>query len=322
MESLTRLVCLYSALRSEELDAWRKFHSVDKNEPDRLSSLPDALVQNILSLVDTKSAVQTCVLSKRWQRQWTYVHSLDFDERSFSRCIDFKEFVSNVLQHRESTKVRKLKFSSSTIRVNLVRTVFQYAISHGVEEIEANILDKFPGSISEWKTDLYQCQTLKNISCRGTMMGISLGKFVALKSLRLKDTRIRCESDVFRDCYLLETLVVENCSRSGKFIQISAPNMISLTFIFDIKYNFSMFFLITAPKLKFVFWNGPPCMLKFREGHVLEELRVETVADSLYSRYARQVKGMVQHFCSAKSVSVLVDVSRVSRCWYIHYTFH
>ncbi|CAD6341488.1 unnamed protein product [Miscanthus lutarioriparius] len=51
--------------------------------PDRLSSLPDCLLHTIMSFLQARQAVQTCMLSTRWRHLWRSVPCLD---------IDFDEF--------------------------------------------------------------------------------------------------------------------------------------------------------------------------------------------------------------------------------------
>ncbi|KAJ3691523.1 hypothetical protein LUZ61_020687 [Rhynchospora tenuis] len=57
---------------------------VPYKEPDRLSDLPDALRLKILSSLDAKELVQTCILSKRWRNLWASVTYLHFDYAAFS----------------------------------------------------------------------------------------------------------------------------------------------------------------------------------------------------------------------------------------------
>ncbi|PNX94471.1 F-box/LRR-repeat protein [Trifolium pratense] len=45
-----------------------------------IDSLPDNILGHILSFLPTKEAIPTCLLSKRWKKQWLQLHSLHFNE--------------------------------------------------------------------------------------------------------------------------------------------------------------------------------------------------------------------------------------------------
>lgn len=47
---------------------------------DRISFLPENIVQYILSFLPTKKAVVTSILSTSWKFHWKFVHNLDFDD--------------------------------------------------------------------------------------------------------------------------------------------------------------------------------------------------------------------------------------------------
>uniref|UniRef100_A0ACD5UHP9 Uncharacterized protein n=2 Tax=Avena sativa TaxID=4498 RepID=A0ACD5UHP9_AVESA len=51
--------------------------------PDRLSELPDCLLQSILSSLRARQVVQTTALSRRWRDVWRGVLRLDIDQREF-----------------------------------------------------------------------------------------------------------------------------------------------------------------------------------------------------------------------------------------------
>ncbi|XP_056690897.1 F-box/LRR-repeat protein At4g14103-like [Spinacia oleracea] len=79
---------------------------------DRLTSLPDELLIRILSLVPTKDAAATCVLSKKTWPVFRHMISLEFDDSPISHCLrhpyaverfpSFVNFVDNVLQSYQS----------------------------------------------------------------------------------------------------------------------------------------------------------------------------------------------------------------------------
>ncbi|KAI3852172.1 hypothetical protein MKX03_022972, partial [Papaver bracteatum] len=72
---------------------------------DRISNLPEALIHHILSFLDMKCVVQTCVLSKKWSYVWPSVSNLVFRGDAFGECgveqlKKFRMFVDKVLMLR------------------------------------------------------------------------------------------------------------------------------------------------------------------------------------------------------------------------------
>ncbi|XP_074284311.1 F-box/LRR-repeat protein At4g14103-like [Silene latifolia] len=74
---------------------------------DRLTSLPDDLLTRILSILPTKDAAATQVLSKRMKRPFRWISSIDLDDSHISYCVQrphlierfalFESFIDNVL---------------------------------------------------------------------------------------------------------------------------------------------------------------------------------------------------------------------------------
>ncbi|CAN0879067.1 Putative F-box/LRR-repeat protein At5g02930 [Linum grandiflorum] len=95
---------------------------------DRLSNLPEAVIHHILSFLDTKSAVQTSVLSRQWKSSWKYLAVLEFDGYG-------------MWQHEFERYELDTKPENS-----LLAKVIRYALSHRTQHLEIHF--KYLGSIS------------------------------------------------------------------------------------------------------------------------------------------------------------------------------
>ncbi|XP_019455783.1 PREDICTED: putative FBD-associated F-box protein At5g22720 [Lupinus angustifolius] len=150
---------------------------------DRLGDLPDCLIHHILSFVETKDAIRTSVLSKRWRHLWASVTCLNFSSKSFARLVEFKKFVLWVLSHRDSSQVKVLIYSRFGVDYAtdqyLLNKVIEYAASHGVEEIRINLRAKTCGSPPvEIPLALFACQSLKMLEfkdCHPTNVSFPFG---------------------------------------------------------------------------------------------------------------------------------------------------
>lgn len=97
-------------------------------EDDIISKLPDSLITHILSLLPTKDAVCTSVLSKRWIESWTLITKLDLD--------DF------VFYYRNLNRKRK-KSGGNHHFINFVNRALLLTKSNSVESLSLVIRDKY-----------------------------------------------------------------------------------------------------------------------------------------------------------------------------------
>ncbi|XP_020159584.1 MEIOTIC F-BOX protein MOF-like [Aegilops tauschii subsp. strangulata] len=118
---------------------------------DRLSDLPDGLLHTVMSFLTARQAVQTCVLSRRWEDLWCSMPCLNIDEREFStsailsdsdsdsddgdeggpNCTRLEYFVINLLMFHSaatldvfrfhSVSERKIKFADQWLRRGIKR---------------------------------------------------------------------------------------------------------------------------------------------------------------------------------------------------------
>ncbi|XP_017984695.1 PREDICTED: uncharacterized protein LOC18587437 isoform X2 [Theobroma cacao] len=108
----------------------------NKKNEDRMGKLPDAVLLKIMSFLNTKQAVQTCVLSKRWKSLWQSLPNLDFnfdtfpfqqeiddedEERVEMKMASFSNFISQVLFRRCPTDLVKVEIYAPQL------TTFKYS---------------------------------------------------------------------------------------------------------------------------------------------------------------------------------------------------
>ncbi|KAI9109417.1 hypothetical protein K1719_019471 [Acacia pycnantha] len=252
---------------------------------NELDDLPDDLIHHILSFMETKDAVQTCVLSTRWRYMWTSIPCLNFNTKSFTQLADFKRFVKHVLSQRDDTTTSQW----------LLNHVIEFATSHGVEEIRINFGGKSSDNPpTEIPSYLFASQSLERISfksCHTTNLPTSvvgsksleilhlehfplphpddeanssnpfsrlpkLFDFAKLTTLHLNSFTLGCTAgttrlDPFVDCVNLKNLHLSECcfeselNKPGAFV-ISTPQLKNLTLACNL---FNCNLVIAAPKL-------------------------------------------------------------------------
>lgn len=70
---------------------------------DRISDLPDSLLEHILSFVPTKDAIATSILSKRWKPIWGSQLVFYLDGTSLQDTFAFRQFFNSFITMRDNT---------------------------------------------------------------------------------------------------------------------------------------------------------------------------------------------------------------------------
>ncbi|GKB69379.1 F-box/LRR-repeat protein 25-like protein [Tanacetum coccineum] len=111
-----------------------------EDEEDRISSLPDCLLIEIISRLGfTKEAIKTSTLSKRWQHLWTQVPNLIFHRKYTHSTTTFISIVDKTLTQcsRQSTLTRFVLKDGYDIHFeSQLNSCIRYAIHRNVQEID------------------------------------------------------------------------------------------------------------------------------------------------------------------------------------------
>nr|GEW17747.1 hypothetical protein [Tanacetum cinerariifolium] len=230
---------------------------------DRLSNLPLDLIHHILSLMDMKYAVQTCVLSSEWKHIWTSLRHIKFSTSEFQQLGQFIRFARHVIAHsNDQTDVSSLELAfGGTLSQILVKDLLNYVVSHNVHDITINTHErdrKIPICI-------FESQSLKHLtlinldenSCIVPQYPWDLPNLTTLNlsQIVLTDGRIDNQEsiDLFSKCANLNNLYLEECYMAGvKVFNVTTPRLESLS----IKNCFINKIFISAPKLSSFAYKG------------------------------------------------------------------
>lgn len=100
---------------------------------DRINQLPDALLVQILSLLPTRDAVASSVLSRRWRYLWNSIDNFHFVVRNDNKAENFISFVDHVLAHCTCPKIRKFKLDLNDMSNREFELIISLWISFAVE---------------------------------------------------------------------------------------------------------------------------------------------------------------------------------------------
>jgi hypothetical protein len=131
---------------------------------DIISTLPDAVLCHVLSFLETKQAVATSILSKRWKHLWLSVPVLDFSNTHVTNQeanFLFNDFVYSVLLSRDSATPIKIfrlfVMHDHTLSVSFAKWI-NFVLQRGVEHLDLQVGTRTGSSILP--INIFSCTTL------------------------------------------------------------------------------------------------------------------------------------------------------------------
>ncbi|OMO97888.1 hypothetical protein COLO4_14292 [Corchorus olitorius] len=218
---------LLSCVQNRRLDHTRDATRL-KYSQDRISSLPEDIVANILSRLTMKEAMRTSILSSKWRLFWTHFSgSLDFD----ASPLIFK--IHNKLV-REPTEAKRMDF------VNWVNRTLECIQSPTIEGFRVGFDVKSKPDLDSWisfavskrakslELDLTKIELSSNLFGRFLFPAhlISGPSIACLSSLCLKNVDVTEEAldSILTHCTSLEVLRVHDAVALKRF-RISDPSI-------------------------------------------------------------------------------------------------
>ncbi|CAN0879292.1 Putative F-box/LRR-repeat protein At3g28410 [Linum grandiflorum] len=179
---------------------------------DRLSHLPDFILYSILSLLDTKSVVQTSVLSRRWRCVWKHVPALDLDVSSFDYYYEgFYVFVEKVLSLHYPTNVDTIRYCSAAFEQveqeaetdPSVTKILEFAVSHGTRHLALQVTAESSDDCYRFPRSYYGSSSISNsiletVDLRGFVVNdrFAFLGFGLLKTLKLSSCMFESDHEL------------------------------------------------------------------------------------------------------------------------------
>ncbi|CAI0413437.1 unnamed protein product [Linum tenue] len=218
-------------------------------EIDRLSDLPDGILHHILSSLDTKSVVQTSVLSSRWKLVWKQVRILNFRRSSFGTDLGFMQHVDQVLSFRSDCDILKISTDFRIGRnLDMFGRIMEYAAFHGVQQLSLLriIENEWYSVFSDAIAMICGCyHTLKvlelqraclNKTAFEMLSGLELLETLTLQSSHFEFSGVNEPQDPFANFPKLKNLQLLHCSSvslsadddSNRVLVVSGPQLLCL----------------------------------------------------------------------------------------------
>ncbi|EYU30160.1 hypothetical protein MIMGU_mgv1a023705mg, partial [Erythranthe guttata] len=200
------------------------------NSTDRISELPEDILQRILYFVSQDDAVRTSVLSKSWRNIWCTRPNLDFSDNTFKgNNQQFLSVVDTTLQRYCDQRLRVEEFHLRIFLremdhefVSLLEKWIRAPTVTGMKKLRfSNGSGHFLGSV-DLPSVVFEVESLQDLHVESFVLGReTIERIVVFKHLRsLCLEQVRIKDDVFEtiisNCPSIETLVVNQCKRLKK----------------------------------------------------------------------------------------------------------
>ncbi|XP_050224283.1 F-box/FBD/LRR-repeat protein At1g13570-like [Mercurialis annua] len=209
--------------------------SVRHSTLDRISDLPENVLENILLCLPIRDAVRTSSLSKKWRNKWEDAPQLIFDT-TFAPTTQRTQINKLLMTIYEvlllhSGPIHKFTLSFPGLRSCLeIDRLVLFLSRKGVREFKLCISI---GSLHKLPSYLFSCLQLKHLSLRSCIFTPppTFKGFSTLITLKLQEVQFPQNfKDFISNCCLLEELMLDSCTDLSR-LEINCPKLKLLYYI-------------------------------------------------------------------------------------------
>lgn len=200
-----------------------------RDAEDRITNLPDGIINHILSLLPTKDAILTSAISTKWKSIWASLSTLevtewDFyprggawynDEKRAEAYCKFLTFVYEVLVGGDMPYLEKVAIKGSAIHPSHIESWINAAIDRNIRELDVSFKDCYVDPPHEFSQSLFSCGSLVVLRLIGLGIVINFPTastcFPNLKVLQLESVLYKDDDsarNLFSGCPVLEDLTI------------------------------------------------------------------------------------------------------------------
>ncbi|XP_024166042.1 LOW QUALITY PROTEIN: putative FBD-associated F-box protein At5g56700 [Rosa chinensis] len=215
-----------------------------------LSDLRDDILGHILSFMETKEAVRTSTLSKRWKYVRTFTPNLVFDDFCFwfikeNLWKQVGDYVAREIHLRGFVRSFGFEVRHYGIVAALLRSWITELVMRNVQDV--SLLLNSSDEHNVLPDCLFTCKSLVHFKFSiGGIVSLELPAtiyFSNLKTLNLRNVRFLNEhstNQLFSSCPVLEDLTLNDCRWSDfQLINICAPKLLRLTIFERVHFRYT-----------------------------------------------------------------------------------
>ncbi|XP_020210138.1 F-box/LRR-repeat protein At3g59190 isoform X2 [Cajanus cajan] len=232
---------------------------------DRIGNLPDEIIQHILSLLPTKDAVRTSVLSRRWHSQWVFVTNLDISEfapnMNQKRSL-FMDFVDRVIALHKPLDLNLFALACKVFGdASRINSWVCAAVKHNVQHLLL-LLHQIHLEPLELPHCLFTCETLRKAVIMADIL-LKLPSSIHFSNLKLLTLQYVVFPDnestqqLFSGLPVLEELTLDRCCWwNVETVTIALPMLKKLDITENVADCDDCLFFIVAENLKSFYYIG------------------------------------------------------------------
>ncbi|CAI9279260.1 unnamed protein product [Lactuca saligna] len=283
---------------------------------DRISRLPDDLIDHIYSFLDSKSSVQSSLLSRRWRNTWKCHPRLKF-ETDLSTGHKFDNFAQKFLSKRKKdAQIPIIHFRSNSIPIRLLKKIISYSMSHGTKTLSILYMNDIPTRRGGFDLSLLKSPFLQDLH-----LDIDFQLFKSpnlswylptLTTLHLQKVTFTLDPpnddgslELFSAFSNLRYLMLLDCRLwNVRTFYITSSGLENLTLICLVH---SCQFVISAPNLSsFIYDHMTPSLLLANNLDSLEMVSFRTIYDRPTENLPNYVETMINTFHQLHKVKHLI----------------